>query len=197
MDTKGVTDKILSEAKVQADQISKEAANQQEKEQAEHLQKLAEYKKQTEILAVKATAEKKSHLLAAARMDIAKKFLAEKRAILDEVFSGAQNQLQKFADDDYRKLMMKLMVEAVESGDEEVIVDSKDRRLDVNFIDEVNRQLAKDGKGNLRLSDEKQDIVAGFILRKDKIKINVSLSVLLGQAKEALEIELAKLLFSR
>jgi vacuolar-type H+-ATPase subunit E/Vma4 len=45
------------------------------------------------------------------------------------------------------------------------------------------------------LADEKQDLGAGFILRRGKIKTNVSLDVLLERARKELEIELAKELF--
>jgi vacuolar-type H+-ATPase subunit E/Vma4 len=46
------------------------------------------------------------------------------------------------------------------------------------------------------LSDERQDLGGGFILRRGKIKTNVSFEVLLDQARKELEIELAKELFT-
>jgi len=45
------------------------------------------------------------------------------------------------------------------------------------------------------LSDERQDLRGGFVLRRGKIKNNVSFEVLLNQARKKLEIELAKELF--
>ena len=155
------------------------------------------YKKQTEALAQKAGKDKKLHLLAAARMDIAKEFLVEKRRILDEVFAQARERLQNLPDDDYRKLMTKLMLGAVETGDEEVIIDKEETRIDQAFIEQVNSKLAPGQKGNLRLADERQNLGGGFILRRGKIKNNVSLEVLLAQARKELEIELAKELFER
>ena len=156
---------------------------------------MQDYKKQTEALAQKAAQDKKLHLLASARMDIAREFLAEKRKILDEVFSQARAQLLNLPDDDYRRLCSKLMHAAVETGDEEVIVDRNERRIDQEFIKQINRELGPGYKGNLRLSDERRNIGAGFILRRGKIKNNVSLEVLLDRARKNLEIELAKELF--
>ncbi|GAH15409.1 unnamed protein product, partial [marine sediment metagenome] len=152
---------------------------------------------QTEILAEKAAKDKKTHLLTSAKMEIAKQFLGEKRKILDEVFARAQQKLQNLPDDDYRKLMTKLMLEAVETGDEEVIVDNNEKRIDQEFIKQINQQLGSGQKGNLKLSDERQNIGGGFILKRGKIKNNVSLQVLLSQAQKELEIELAKELFER
>ena len=196
MDAEQVTGKILSDAKVQAEQIKVQAEEKEAGEWAELNKQLDEYKKQTDILAKKAGQDKKAHLLAAARMSIAKEFLAEKRKLLDEVFEQAQTQLQNLPDEEYNNLWTKLMAEAVESGNEEVIVDNNENRIDHKFVKLVNRQLGPGYRGNLRLADEKQNIGSGFVLRRDKIKVNVSLAVLLEQARSQLEIELAKELFS-
>jgi vacuolar-type H+-ATPase subunit E/Vma4 len=91
--------------------------------------------------------------------------------------------------------MTKLMLDAVETGDEEVIVDKNEKRIDQEFIKHINRELGSGFKGNLRLANEKQNLGAGFILRRGKIKTNVSLDVLLERARKELEIELAKELF--
>jgi V/A-type H+-transporting ATPase subunit E len=88
------------------------------------------------------------------------------------------------------------MLDAVETGDEEAIVDKNEWRINLDFVKNVNRELGPGYKGNLRLADEKKDLGGGFILRRGKIKNNVSFEVLLNQARKQLEIELAKDLFS-
>lgn len=115
--------------------------------------------------------------------------------IVDEAFAQAQQQLQNLSDEDYQKLCSKLMLEAVETGDEEVIVDNNETRIDHEFIKQINRELGPGYKGNLRLSDERQNLRGGFILKRGKIKNNISFEVLLAQARKELEIELAKELF--
>jgi len=196
MEAEQVVEKILADAKAEADKIKKQADDQEAAEQAKLAEQLDEYKKQTEILAQKAGEDEKSHILAAARMDIAKQFLAEKRKILDEVFEQARQQLQDLPDEEYRALIKKLILDTVETGDEEVVVDTNEGRIDQEFIKEINRELGPDYKSDLRLSDERQDLGAGFILKRGKIKTNVSIEVLLGQARKELEIKLAKELFS-
>ena len=195
MEAEQVVEKILADAENEAEKIKKQADEKAAAEQAKLNEQLSEYKKQTEILAQKAGQEKKAHLLAAARMDIAKEYLAEKRKILDEVFARAQTQLQNLPDEEYLKVCTRLMLEAVETGDEEVIVDKNEKRIDQKFIEQVNQKLGSSRKGNLSLSSEKQNLGAGFILRRGRIKNNVSLEVLLTQARKELEIELAKKLF--
>jgi len=195
MEAEQVVDKILADARAEAEKIKKQADEKEAAEQAKLTEQLDKYKEQTDVLAGKAGEDEKSHILAAARMDIAMQLLAEKRKILDEVFVQARNQLRKMPDDQYRRLCTKLMLEVVETGDEEVVVDTKEVRIDQELIKEINRELGPGYKGNLRLSDEKQDIGAGFILKRGKIKTNVSVDVLLNQARKELEIELARELF--
>ncbi|MHC4158371.1 MAG: V-type ATP synthase subunit E [Planctomycetota bacterium] len=195
MEAEQVTEKILADAKAEADKIKTEAEENQAQEKAKLNEELAEYKKQSEVLAQKAAKDKKAHLLAAARMDLAKQFLAEKRKILDEVFQQAHQKLLNLPDGEYRSFMTKLMLDAVETGDEEVIVDGGEKRIDHEFIKQINRQLGPGFKGNLKLSDERANIGGGFILKRGKIKNNLSFNVLLSRARRELEIELSKLLF--
>jgi len=195
MDAEQVTEKILADARAEADKITDEAREKEKAEQAKFSEQLDEYHGQTEMLAKKAGEDEKAHLLAAARMEIAKELLAEKRKILDEVFEQARQQLRSQPDEDYYKLMTRLILEAVETGDEEVIVDNNEKRIDQKFIKQINRELGPGYKGNLRLAEERQDLGGGFILRRGKIKNDFSFEVLLSQAREKLEIELAKELF--
>ncbi len=195
MEAEQVVEKILADAKAEAEKIKKQAEENETAEQAKLSRQLDEYNKQTEILARKAGEDEESHILAAARMDIAKQLLAEKRRILDDAFEQARQQLRDLPEEEYRALFTKMMLETVETGDEEVIVDKNDNRINQDLIDQINQQLDSRGKGNLKLSDEKQDIGAGFILKRGQIKTNVSLDVLLDQARKELEIDMAKELF--
>ena len=195
MEGQQVVEKILADAGTEAEKIKKQAKEKEAVEQAKLNEQISEYKKQTDIIAQKAGEDKKAHLLAAARMDIAKQLLAEKRKILDEVFAQARQRLENLSDEQYRKLMTRLMLEAVETGDEEVVIDNEEKRIDQKFIKNINQQLGPGRKGNLKLSEDRDNIGSGFILKRGKIKNNVSVEVLLAQARKELEIELAKEFF--
>ena len=195
MDATEIVDKILADANAEARKITSQAEAAAKADKAQLDGKLADYKTQTEALATKAAQEKKSRMLAATRMDIAKELLAEKRQILDGVFEQAKQKLKSMPDAEYQTLMTKLMHEAVETGDEEVITDVNDNRIDQKFIKNINRELGPGFKGNLRLSEQKEPIGAGFILKRGNIMNNASLGVLISQARKDMEIELAKALF--
>lgn len=196
MEAEQVIDKILADAGAEAEKIKTQADENEAAENAKFDEQLDEHGKQTKALAEKLGSEKKLHLLATARMDISKEHLAEKCRILDEVFDKARQQLQNLPDDQYRQLMTSLMLEAVETGDEEVLIDNDEKRIDAALIKKVNSKLGPDRKGNLKLAGEKLKLGGGFILRRGKIKNNVSLDVLLALARKELEIELAKDIFS-
>jgi V/A-type H+-transporting ATPase subunit E len=197
MDTKGIIDKILSDANVEADKIKSEASKQLAVQKTGLENHLKQYNQETEVLANKAADDKYSQMLAAARMKNAKMMLEQKRELLNDIFVKAADELTKLDDKQYKDVMKKLMIKAVETGDEEVIVDVNEKRIDQGFIKHVNRELGPGFKGNLRLSNEKEDIKGGFILQRGKIRNNVSARVLVEKARKDLEADIAKELFAK
>ena len=196
MEAEQVIEKILSDAKAEAEKINADGREKLARRQEEFAKKLEEYRAQTQQLANEAAEEKRLRLLAGARLEIRKETLAIKRRLLEEVFASAGQRLKEMGDDEYRGLMSRLMAKAVQTGDEEISVGRNESRIDAGLVEQVNQQLGSDKKGNLKLSEKKENFEAGFMLKRGRIKVNVSLPVLLAQAKEALEIEIAKELFS-
>lgn len=196
MDAEQVVSKILSEAKAQAEAIVGEAKDKCAAQQAELDAELAEYTKETERLAEQAAQDKTDRMLAGARMQLAKEHLAAKSEILNEVFDKAKEQVRNLPEGEYNDLMGRLMAEAVDTGDEEVVVGKDEKRIDLNFVKQVNRNLGPGFKGNLRLSNETAKITGGFILKRGNIKTNVSVDVLVDGIRGEIEMELAEELFS-
>jgi V/A-type H+-transporting ATPase subunit E len=188
-----VIEKILADARDEAARIKKRADEKYAGQKSGLDRELDAYRKQSRALAEKAQADKLSHALAAARMDIAKRHLAEKSGILDEIFAEAGRRLAGMPDGEYRSLMKKLIGQAAGGGT--VIVDTNEKRIDQGLLDEVNRE-SHGGKGGLKLGGRRRHLGAGFILQRGKITINYSSAMLLDQARNELEIELAKELFS-
>jgi V/A-type H+-transporting ATPase subunit E len=148
-------------------------------------------------MAKQAAEDEKSHLLAGARMDAAREYLGEKAKLLDEIFAQVSQRVGELSDDEYRQLMAKLMVEAVETGDEQVVAARNDSRVDQRLVGDVNNTLRERGKGNLTLAEDKHDLHGGFVLRRGRIRTNVSIDVLVEQARNDLVMELARDLFSK
>ena len=196
MEAKEVVEKILSQAKVEAEKILAEAKSKASEEESKLASELSEYRQQTQSMADSAAADKKMRMLAAARMEIRKEITAAKNVVLDEVFAGAAEQIKALSDKDYQQLITSLITEAVETGDEQVVVGKDETRIDHALIKSINRTLGSGFKGNLVLAEDRANIDGGFILRRGSVRINASIDVLLAQVKEQIETELAAELFS-
>ena len=195
MNAEEVVEKILSDARAEADAITGEAKAKAESQAADQQAELERFEQQTQELAEKAAQEKRERILASARMDIRKATLAKKREIIDEVFNKSVKKLSELEEKEYLKLIESLMTKAAETGSEKVIIGKDENRIDANFVKQINRKLGPGYKGNLQLSDERAEISGGFILRRGNVQINVSTDVLVDQVREELEMELAGELF--
>lgn len=194
MSAEKVVEKILADAGVQTEKIKSEADNKVKQLTEQSTAQLADFTKETSQLEKTAFEEAKSRVLATARMDIAKQNLQTRKSVIDDVFVKAADAIKNMSDTDYVQLMEKLVLASAETGDEQIVIGKNDSRFGPGFLESVNEKLT--GKGNLSIADDKADIDAGFILRRGKVRINVSLEVLLSQTREELETELAKEIFS-
>ena len=193
MEAKEVIQKILSEAEAQAAAIAAKARQQDEAAAADLNAELAEFDKQTDELAAKAGEEKRARILAAARMAASREMLAEKRKLMDDLFDAFRNRLDSLPDHEYRALMADLMKKAVLHGDEEVLIGRHENRIDQGLVDKVNSSLGD--KGRLKFSSERADCDKGFILARGNVRTNVSVAVLIEQARTEIENKLAARLF--
>ncbi len=197
MSANEVTEKILTEAQAQADKIKKQADEKAAGERQKLQSELDSFDEQTAQLAAKAAEEVKAQVLAQARMEIAKKSLQARNDILEQTFAAAAEKIKNMDAKNYQQLMEKLLIASVNTGDEEIVIDKNEKRIDAAFVERLNAKLAQSSKGNLKLSDSRADIGAGFILQKGRTRVNGSLKVLLEAARENLQTELASELFGK
>ncbi|MCE5185559.1 MAG: V-type ATP synthase subunit E [Planctomycetaceae bacterium] len=195
MNAEQVVEKILSQARGEADTILGEAKAKADAQAKQTQAELAEFNKQTQTLARAAADDKVRRMLAQARMAHARQLLGERGEVLDGIFAKALDKLNQLPDEQYLALMKKLMTRAVETGDEEVVVGKNEKRINEDFVKKVNRDLGTGFKGSLKLSSRRADITGGFLLSHGRVQANVSSEVLIGQARERMEIELANELF--
>lgn len=196
MNAEQVVRKILAEANAEAEKIISEARAKAAEQGAQLDAEIAEFEARSTQLAKDAAEDKLQRMLAGARMDNAKKILAAKVTILDSVFAKAKAAVSELPDDQYLLLMTGLIKEAVETGDEEIIVGKNESRIDAAFVGKINQTLGAGFKGNLRLSDKKADIAGGFILTRGKVQVNASTDVLIESLRESMEMELSQILFA-
>ena len=195
MNAEQVIEKILAEARGQAEQIKSDAQEKCAHTRAELESQLADYEKQTQVLAQQAAEDKKAHMLATAKMKFRKEFLAAKVALLDDLFGKVRERIKTLSDSEYENLITSLMTKAVQTGSEQVIIGTAEKRIDHDLIKQINRTLGPGYKGNLQLAQQRADIESGFILTQGRIRVNASIEVLLAEARDKFEMELAEELF--
>jgi V/A-type H+/Na+-transporting ATPase subunit E len=196
MNAEQVVEKILSQAKAEAAAIVADAQDKVAAQRSALEAELAEFDTKTTELADRAAEDKLQRMLAGARMSNAKRLLAARVGLIDEIFAQARQAVNQLPDEAYLSLMMTLMKQAVETGDEEVIVGKRETRITPDFIKRVNRELGTGFKGNLRRAETKADIGGGFMLARGKVRINAATEVLIERLRESMEIELSRELFS-
>lgn len=195
MNAEQVVEKILSQAKAESQAILSEAKDKAAAAGAQFEKELAAFEAKTDQLARTAGEDRLQRMLAAARMSNARRLLGARIRILDEVFDKARKTINELPDEAYQSLMVSLMVKAVQTGDEEVVIGKGEKRITEALLARVNTQLKTGFKGNLRLSSERADLAGGFILTRGRVRINAGTDVMIDRLRESIEMELAAELF--
>ena len=193
MDANQVVEKILAQGQAEAEKIKAQADEKIKALKEACGEELSKYRQETQRLVRIAGEEKKNRVLAAARIAIAKEITETKRNLLNTVIEKTGRNIKSLGDSEYLSIMEGLILRSVKTGNEEVVIDKNEKRINENFIRNVNQKLAD--RGNLRLASDRADIKAGFILRQGKVRSNAALDVLLKEASGQLEGRLAEQLF--
>ncbi|HML73839.1 MAG TPA: V-type ATP synthase subunit E [Anaerohalosphaeraceae bacterium] len=195
MNAEQVVQKIVSQARAEADKILAAAREAAGKEKQRLDQELGVFAGDARKAAEAAGQDKLARMLAAARMQNARELLAAKGQVLDELFARVKQRIEQMPDGEYLELMKRLLHKSVQTGQEEVIVGRHEGRINQDFLNRINGELAGQGKGHLHLSSTREDISGGFILSSGKVRINASVDVLVAQLRDAMEMQLTAELF--
>ncbi len=196
MEAKEVISKILSEANAKADEIIAKGGEEVAEFNKQTDEQLGDFQERSRQMADTQAEDKKQRLLASSRMQSRKQILAAKQEVLSNIYASAKRHLLEMDGDSYRQLFKRLIISSVESGDEVVMTGRKEDVLDASFVEQINAEK-KDAGWKLELSKDKGDFDKGVLLVRDKVRVNISVDVLLQMAKDSLETEIAAELFPR
>ncbi|MGI6128521.1 MAG: V-type ATP synthase subunit E [bacterium] len=177
---------VIAEAEKQAAEIIAKAKARAEKERADIL-----------AAAEREADERKRRTLAMAAMRSRRQELKTKEELIDEAFSLAIQKLQQLPADKYQQLLKPILLAAVETGTEQVVIADHDtKRIDSSFINAINEELKAQGKvGALTLAKETRQLQGGFILSAGGVENNYSFELILKLSRDELEQEVASVLF--
>ena len=140
-------------------------------------------------------AHRRSQLMT--RLDSRKNILAVKRKVLNEVFDKARTALDTLDESRYEALVTKIVVNGSETGTEKLQVPEKDiKRYKDGLLNKLNTALKEAGKiGELTLDETPAAFKSGVMLVGEMSDINGSFDVLIDDAREKYEREVAEMLF--
>jgi len=167
-------EKIRQEADKEREEIirrAKEKANKVKDEILKRVEEEGESERQRKLMRTRSEERKKT--------------LALKRELMNEVFRQAKEILDNLSEEEYLNWLKRFLISNIDSGSEEIIISSRDRRLmEGNFAEK------------LKFFPELDEKERGFIIRKEGIQINYTFSSLFSSLKDELEVEIARRLFS-
>ena len=127
------------------------------------------------------------------RMEGRKKLLAAKQELVNESFRRALEKIVSLPESEYVAFLAKLAAQASVSGDEEILLNPRDRqRLGEKLVKAVNALVPQ---GKLSLSPETRDMAGGLILRRGSIEANCSAELLVELSQSELSAKVAETLF--
>lgn len=188
MGTQQLVDRILSDARAEAQTIVEEAENKAAKLLAEASLRAESLRQATE----EETAAKRKTILekraADARLEGAKLFLKEKRKVIDAVYDEALSRLLELSKEDCLHLIDTLLSQNAEEGDTILFADN------FPYTDEAKLlPIVKEKK--LTLSPETLPIDGGLRLRGEISDKDLSFGALLKADREENQAALAKEIF--
>ena len=190
-------DKILESIRAESDGAVAQRINEA-KSGAEALKKEAEDSVRDECQSIEERGKRSaedtiSRAESAAALLKRKTILAEKQAIIAEIFEEAEKRLTALPDAQYIDTITKIAVKNALPGEGEIIFSAADKkRLPSSFEKDLNGKL-KGGK--LRVSNDTTETAGGFILSYGGIEQNCTFKALIDAERENLTDKVSKVLF--
>ena len=141
---------------------------------------------------VRACQDQEDGALHISRMEARKSVLAVKQEMVEKSFDLALEKIVALPEDRYVAFLAGLAKNAAGTGEEEVILNARDRAaIGAKLLQAINANGA-----HMKLSDETRDIAGGLILRRGSIEANCSAELLVELCKGEMASKLADILFS-
>ena len=143
---------------------------------------------------VKANQDRLESMERLAKMEGRKSILAVKQDLVAASFDRAAELLVNLPEEQYVALLAKLAAQASVTGDEEIVLNRRDReRIGEKLVKAANALLEK---GRLSLAPDTRDIAGGLILRRGSIEANCSAELLVELSQSELSAKVAETLFA-
>lgn len=182
-----ITKKILDDASKEAAAIVNEA-----KDKAKNILETLEtekeiLKKKNEEAVKKTLEENERRIISAAEQEVKMRINNYKRNLIDEVFNTALNKITKLPEKDYASFLKKILSTVPKNKTGKIFIPKERAGITKKILTEC-------GFENKTVLTDK--FSAGIIIENDTFEYNLTFKNILADKKNALEVDVAKLLFS-
>ena len=185
---------IQADAKSQADAILAEAEKQCEAIRADYDKKAAQVYAEKVRTGTKACQDQVDSVQRIARMEAKKALLSVKQEMVAKSFDQAQELLTSLPEEQYVAFLAKLAARASVSGDEEIVLNARDREAVGEAVVKAANALLKGGK--LSLSERTGSFAGGLILSRGNVEANCTAELLVELCRGEMSAEIADMLFA-
>lgn len=188
-----ITQKIINDAKAQADSITREASAAAEKKLGETKLTAEKISADAEQQAKKRKEEILREYESAANSNGKKLVLSAKHELINMSFKTALDELCALPSAEYFDLLCKIAKKYSSEGKSQLMLGKKDRgRMPSDF----EAKLAEISGGSITLSPDVAEIENGFVLKFSTMEENCSFDALISANGEKLQDAAAQILFA-
>ncbi len=187
MSIENITNRILQEAKDDAEAAKKAATEEASQATANAKVEAMTISENSALKSVEDAKTLKERKEAVAELEARKLRLGAKQDMINKSFEMAKNAILAMDDEKYQQFLFDRLKDYDEG---EVLLNSKDKeRIGTSLADKLSST-------NLKVSDDTADIDGGFILRNGLVSINGSLETILDSERKEITAQIAETLFS-
>ncbi|MGE5598361.1 MAG: V-type ATP synthase subunit E [Bacteroidota bacterium] len=195
--TNKLTESLLEEARQEAAQIETEAGRRAASIAEAAAERAGHRRAGILSSAERQAAEEDRRLQVQAQMEARRMLLEKKNSFLDQAFAGAREALAKLDKPAWEAWMLRELLAAAVTGEEEVRVAAGEREAFAPLLDRANRELSASGRcGGLRLAAEPAGIEGGFILVARDYLVDRSYRAIIAEKHDRLAPDVAATLFA-
>lgn len=184
---------IRSDAKEQADAILAQAEQQCASIRADYEKQAKELYREKIRAGTADCQDRVDSMDRIARMEAKKGILALKQQMVSESFDKACDMIINLPKEQYAAFLARLAAKASATGDEEIILNARDRAAVGEDVVKAANALVSGGR--LSLSAETGSFAGGLILRRGSVEANCTVELLVELCRSDMSSEIAKVLF--
>ena len=185
---------IRADAKSQADAVLAKAEEQAAQIRAEYDKQAAQVYADKVRAGTKACQDQMDSVQRIANMEAKKTLIGVKQEMVSKSFEKAQALLTALPEEKYVAFLAALAAKAAVTGDEEIVLNARDRAaVGAAVVKAANEKL---GHGKLSLSERTGDFAGGLILSRGNVEANCTAELLVELCRGEMSAEIADRLFA-